>query len=38
MDAVDISKEALGVAKENARRLNTEINFYLGDLLEPLNK
>lgn len=38
MDAVDISKEALGVAKENARRLNTEINFYLGNLLEPLNK
>ena len=38
MDAVDISKEALGVAKENARRLNTEINFYLGDLLKPLNK
>lgn len=38
MDAVDISKEALDVAKNNARRLNAEINFYLGDLLKPLNK
>lgn len=38
MDAVDISKEALEVAKENANNLECDINFYLGDLLEPLNK
>lgn len=34
--AVDISKEALEVAKYNARINNVNINFYLGDMLEPL--
>ena len=36
MDAVDISFDALEVAKENAKDLN--INFYQGDFLKPLNK
>ncbi|OJG98823.1 protein-(glutamine-N5) methyltransferase, release factor-specific [Enterococcus termitis] len=34
--AVDISPEALVVAKKNAEQLKTEIQFYQGDLLEPL--
>ena len=38
MDAVDISEYALEVAKENAKRNNVDINFYNGNLLEPLNK
>lgn len=38
VDAVDISKEALEVAKRNALNNKVEINFYLGDMLEPLNK
>ncbi len=38
MDAVDISNEALIVAKNNAKLNNVDINFYLGDMLEPLNK
>ena len=38
MDAVDISKDALEVAKENAKLNNVEINFYNGDMLKPLNK
>lgn len=38
MDAVDISKEALEVAKYNAKVLECDINFCLGDLLETLNK
>lgn len=38
MDAVDISKDALTVAKENAINNNVDINFYHGDMLEPLNK
>ena len=38
VDAVDISKEALEVAKKNAINNNTSINFYLGDMLEPLSK
>ena len=36
MDAVDISSEALELAKINAGSLN--INFYLGNMLEPLKK
>jgi len=38
MDAVDISKEALELAKENAKLNNVDINFYNGDMLKPLNK
>ena len=38
VDAVDISKEALEVAKKNAINNNANINFYLGDMLKPLNK
>lgn len=38
VDAVDISNKALNVAKENAISNNVSINFYLGDMLSPLNK
>lgn len=38
MDAVDISKDALKVAKENAKNNDVNITFYHGDMLEPLNK
>ena len=38
MDAVDISSDALSLAKENAKLNNVEINFYNGDMLNPLNK
>lgn len=38
VDAVDISKDALEVAKKNADKNNVNINFYEGNLLEPLNK
>lgn len=34
--ATDISKDALEVAKLNAKNLNTEISFLEGDMLEPL--
>lgn len=37
VSAVDISKEALIVAKENANILNVQINFIEGNMLEPLN-
>lgn len=36
--ASDISNDALLIAKENAKRLNTEITFYNGNLLEPFIK
>lgn len=36
IDAVDISKEALEVAKKNAINNKVNINFYLGDMLKPL--
>ena len=38
MDAVDISKEALDVARINAKENNVEINFYQGNFLEPVTK
>lgn len=38
MDAVDISKSALDVAKENAIDNKVDITFYEGDFLEPLTK
>jgi len=38
IDAVDISKEALETAKRNNINNNAKVNFYLGDMLEPLNK
>lgn len=37
MDAVDISKEALQVARENAKINQVDITFYEGDFLEPLH-
>jgi len=38
MDAVDISYSAIEVAKSNAKNNNVEINFYMGNMLEPLSK
>lgn len=38
MYAVDISADALTLAKENARLNNVDINFINGDMLKPLNK
>ncbi len=38
VDAVDISNDALEVAKKNAINNKVNINFYLGDMLKPLNK
>lgn len=37
IDAVDISREALKVAKENSLNNNVEINFYVGNMLNPLS-
>lgn len=34
--ATDISSEAVAVAKENAKKLNAEVSFIVGDMLEPL--
>ncbi len=34
--ATDISSEALEVAKKNNDRLNTKVDFFLGDMLAPL--
>ncbi|MEO9170688.1 MAG: peptide chain release factor N(5)-glutamine methyltransferase [Candidatus Baltobacteraceae bacterium] len=38
VDAVDVSPQALDVARKNARRLNLDerIRFFLGDLLDPV--
>ena len=38
VDAVDISKKALEVAKENNIKNNSKVTFYEGNMLEPLNK
>jgi release factor glutamine methyltransferase len=38
MDAVDISTDALNVARYNANKLEADINFYDGNLLNPLTK
>ncbi len=35
VSASDISEDALGVAKENAKRLSAEVAFEKGDLLKP---
>lgn len=37
MTAVDISFDALEVAKENAKNNQVNINFIQGDMLKPLN-
>lgn len=36
VDAIDISSKAIDVAKENANRLGANINFLVGDMLQPL--
>ncbi len=36
VDAVDISENALDVARENARRLNVRVTFHRGDLVAPI--
>ena len=36
MSATDISEEALLLAKENAKNLEAEVEFYQGDMLKPL--
>lgn len=38
MDAIDISLDALSLAKENAKLNHVDINFIEGDMLNPLNK
>ena len=38
IDAVDISKDALEVAKDNANINDVSINYYLGNLFSPLTK
>lgn len=38
IDAIDISKKALSVAKRNAIKNNTNINFIEGNILEPLTE
>ena len=38
MDAVDISNEALDLARENAKLNNVDISFYENDMLNNINK
>jgi len=38
MDAVDISTDALELARENAKNNNVDINFYERDMVNPLDK
>lgn len=38
IDAVDISLDALSLAKDNAKLNNVDINFINGDMLKPLSK
>lgn len=38
VDAIDISEQALSVAKENAKINNVEINFFKNDMLEGINE
>lgn len=38
VDAVDISKKALQVAEENNKKNKSKVNFYEGNMLEPLQK
>ncbi len=38
VEAVDISDKALKIAKYNAKKNDTDIKFYLGDMFKPLNK
>ena len=38
MEAVDISDSALSLARENAKLNGVDINFYSGDIFEPISK
>lgn len=37
VEATDVSEEALGVAKQNAKKLKATIKFYVSDLLESVD-
>ena len=38
VSAIDISKKALDVAKQNSDELNANVTFYLGDCFEPVKE
>lgn len=38
VDAVDVSASALGVALENAKRNNLDVNFFISDIFSNVNK
>ncbi len=38
VDAVDISSDALSVSKTNCKKLNACVNFYKGNILDPIIK